>query len=328
MSTDSTIMLRRNFKHTVRNPVVVFNAVLFPIVLMLMFVYVIGGAFDVGVKYVDYATPGMIVLTICYGLSATATTVSSDMTKGIINRFKVMDISRSAVLSGHVVATMLRSLVAITAIIGVAFAMGFRAHAGFLDWLGVIGLIEVLGGQEDGHAVGHQLADDVPHRAAAARIQSGRRLVQENDLGPADQRHGQIQLPAHAAGIGRCRLAGRFGQIEALQQVRDHLLGFAGAQPVEIRHQLEVLLAGQQLVHRGELAGDPDDRAHRLGLGRDVVPGYADRPAVGFHQRGQHVHRGRLARPVGAEQGKNGARADIEIDAIEHGLVPECLPQP
>ena len=86
----------------------------------------------------------MIVLTICYGLSATALSVNSDMTKGIINRFKVMDISRSAVLSGHVVATMLRSLIAIAAIIGVAFAMGFRPAASFLDWLGAIGLIVLV----------------------------------------------------------------------------------------------------------------------------------------------------------------------------------------
>ena len=141
MSTDSVIMLRRNFKHTVRNPVAVFNAVLFPIVLMLMFVYVIGGAFNVGVDYIDYATPGMIVLAICYGLSATALAVNSDMTKGIINRFKVMDISRGAVLTGHVVASMLRSLAAIAAIIGVAFALGFTPSASFLDWLGAIGLI-------------------------------------------------------------------------------------------------------------------------------------------------------------------------------------------
>ena len=144
MSTDSTIMLRRNFKHTVRNPVTVFNAILFPIVLLLMFVYVIGGAFDVGVKYVDYVTPGIIILTICYGLSATAVAVNSDMAKGIINRFKVMDISRSAVLSAQVVATVLRSLVAIAAIIGVAFAMGFRPHASFLEWLGAIGLIVLV----------------------------------------------------------------------------------------------------------------------------------------------------------------------------------------
>ena len=119
MNTDATIMLRRNFKHTIRNPVTVFNAVLFPIVLLLMFVYVIGGAFDVGVKYVDYLTPGIIILTICYGLSGTAVAVNSDMTKGIINRFKVMDISRSAVLNAQVVASMMRSLVAIVAIIAV-----------------------------------------------------------------------------------------------------------------------------------------------------------------------------------------------------------------
>jgi len=144
MSTDSVIMLRRNFKHTVRNPTAVFNAVIFPVVLMLMFVYVLGNAFNVGASYINYATPGMIVLAICYGLSATALAVNSDMTKGIINRFKVMDISRSAVLTGHVVATVLRSFIAIAAIIGVAFALGFRPSASILDWLGAIGLIALV----------------------------------------------------------------------------------------------------------------------------------------------------------------------------------------
>jgi ABC-2 type transport system permease protein len=143
MSTDALIMLRRNFKHTLRNPVTVFNAVLLPIVIMLMFVYMLGNAFSVGVKYIDYATPGMILLAICYGLSATATAVNDDMRKGIINRFRVMDVSRGAVLTGHVVVTMVRSLIAIVAIIGVAFGLGFRPHASLLDWLGVIGIIVV-----------------------------------------------------------------------------------------------------------------------------------------------------------------------------------------
>ena len=141
MNTDSVIMLRRNFKHTVRNPTAVFNAVILPVVLMLMFVYVLGRAFNVGVKYIDYSIPGMILLAICYGLSATALAVNSDMTKGIINRFKVMDISRSAVLNAQVAATMLRSLVAIAAILAVGFALGFRSSASFLDWLGAIGMI-------------------------------------------------------------------------------------------------------------------------------------------------------------------------------------------
>ena len=141
MSSDSVIMLRRNFQHILRNPTAVFNAVIFPVVLLLMFVYVIGGAFNVGAKYIDYATPGMIVLAICYGLSATALAVNSDMTKGIINRFKVMDISRSAVLSAHVVASMLTSFIAIAAIIGVAFGLGFRPTASFPEWLAAVGVI-------------------------------------------------------------------------------------------------------------------------------------------------------------------------------------------
>jgi ABC-2 type transport system permease protein len=144
MATDSTIMLRRNVNQTVRNPTAVFSAILFPIVIMLMFVYVLGGAFNVGVDYIDYATPGLIVMAVAYGLSATAVAVNSDMTKGIINRFKVMDISRGAVLTGHVVASMLRSVVAITAIIGVAFLIGFRPSASLLDWVGVIGFIVLI----------------------------------------------------------------------------------------------------------------------------------------------------------------------------------------
>ncbi|WP_063042678.1 ABC transporter permease [Nocardia pseudovaccinii] len=138
---DSTIMLRRNFKHIARTPVTVFNAALMPVVMMLIFVYVFGSAFDIGGHYIDYATPGMILLAISYGLSGTAVSVSSDMAKGIINRFKVMDVSRSAVLTGHVVATILTNAVAITAVIGVAFALGFRPPATALDWLGAIGIM-------------------------------------------------------------------------------------------------------------------------------------------------------------------------------------------
>lgn len=141
MSTDSAIMLRRNFKHTVRNPVTLFNAILMPIVMMLMFVYVFGGAFDVGGSYVDYATPGMIMMAISYGLSATATAVNTDMTKGIINRFKVMDVSRGAVLTGHVVITVVRTVVVLTAVIGVAFLMGFSPSATFTQWLALAGVL-------------------------------------------------------------------------------------------------------------------------------------------------------------------------------------------
>ena len=112
-----------------------------PVVIMLLFVYVLGNAFNVGERYIEYATPGLILLAITYGLSGTAVSVNSDMTKGIINRFKVMNVSRGAVLTGHVVATMVSSSVAIVAIIGMAFALGFRSPATVGDWLGAIGII-------------------------------------------------------------------------------------------------------------------------------------------------------------------------------------------
>jgi ABC-2 type transport system permease protein len=138
---DSAIMLRRNFKHTVRNPVAVFNAILMPIIMMLMFVYVFGDAFNVGGDYIDYATPGMLMLALSYGLSATAIAVNSDMTRGVINRFKVMDVSRGAVLTGHVVSTVVRTVLALAAIIGVAFLMGFSPDASFVDWLAAAGVL-------------------------------------------------------------------------------------------------------------------------------------------------------------------------------------------
>jgi ABC-2 type transport system permease protein len=141
MSNDSAVMLRRNFKHTLRNPVTVFNAIVMPILMMLLFVYVFGDAFNVGGDYIDYATPGMIMLAISYGLSATAVSVNSDMTKGIINRFKVMDVSRGAVLSGHVVSTVLRITVAVAAVIGVAFLFGFSPDASLLNWLAAAGVL-------------------------------------------------------------------------------------------------------------------------------------------------------------------------------------------
>jgi ABC-2 type transport system permease protein len=139
--SDSRVMLRRNFKHILRNPVTLFNGAVMPVVIMLLFVYVLGGAFSVGERYIEYVTPGMILLAITYGLSGTAVSVNSDMAKGIINRFKVMNVSRGAVLNGHVAATMLGNLIAVAAIIGVAFGLGFRSPATGGEWLGAIGII-------------------------------------------------------------------------------------------------------------------------------------------------------------------------------------------
>ncbi|WP_328646295.1 ABC transporter permease [Amycolatopsis sp. NBC_00348] len=168
MSTQ--VMVRRNFKHIARNPTSVFNAVLMPIVIMLMFVYMLGDAFSVGVDYVDYATPGLMLLAVCYGLGATATSVNSDMTKGIINRFKVMDVSRGAVLTGHVVASLLTNLVAIAALVGVAFLLGFRTSASLLGWLGVAGIVVLLGVAAGWFTVALGLAAKSPETAGLATV--------------------------------------------------------------------------------------------------------------------------------------------------------------
>jgi ABC-2 type transport system permease protein len=163
-------MLRRNFKHTLRNPVTVFNAVLLPVVIMLMFVYMLGAAFSVGVKYIDYATPGMILLAVAYGLGATATEVNADMTTGIINRFRVMDISRGAILTGHVVVTMLRSLISIAAVIAVAFGLGFRPQASAAGWLAVAGITVAACFATSWLTVALGLAAKTPQSAAMATV--------------------------------------------------------------------------------------------------------------------------------------------------------------
>ncbi len=170
MSTDALIMLRRNYKHTLRNPVTVFNAVLLPVVIMLMFVYMLGNAFSVGVKYIDYATPGMILLAVAYGLGATATEVNADMTTGIINRLRVMDVSRGAILAGHVIVTMLRSLISIAAIIAVAFGLGFRPAASFGDWLAVAGIVVAACFATSWLTVAMGLAAKTPQSAAMATV--------------------------------------------------------------------------------------------------------------------------------------------------------------
>jgi ABC-2 type transport system permease protein len=166
----SIVMLRRNAKHITRNPTSVFNAVLMPIIIMLMFVYMMGDAFDVGVDYIDYVTPGLMVLAVCYGLSSTALSVSSDMTKGIINRFRVMDVSRSAVLNGHVAASVLTNVVAVTALVGVALLLGLSPAASLLDWLGVVGFVVLLGLAAGWVTVALGLAAKSPETAGIAAV--------------------------------------------------------------------------------------------------------------------------------------------------------------
>jgi len=110
-------------------------------VLMLMFVYVFGGAIDPSGDYANYVVPGIILLCTGYGAASTAVDVAQDMAEGVVDRFRSMPILSSAVLTGHVVASVARNALATALVIGVAFLTGFRPDAGALEWLAVAGVL-------------------------------------------------------------------------------------------------------------------------------------------------------------------------------------------
>ena len=121
--------IKRSLIHTVRTPDVIVMAIALPVVLMLLFTFVFGGALEEDGSYVNYVVPGIILLCAGFGASSVATDVANDMTAGIIDRFRTMPLRASAVITGHVVASLLRNLVATLVVIGVALAVGFRPTA-------------------------------------------------------------------------------------------------------------------------------------------------------------------------------------------------------
>jgi ABC-2 type transport system permease protein len=142
--TDSLIMVRRSLRHTIRNPATLFGSLLMPIILLLVFVYVLGGAFSFGVDYVQYVAPGGLILTMGYGVASTAIGVANDVTEGVIARFRTMAIARTAVLTGHVVGSMIRSVACVALVIVALLFMGFRPAANFVEWLAVFGMIVLI----------------------------------------------------------------------------------------------------------------------------------------------------------------------------------------
>lgn len=138
---DSRVMITRSVRRSLRDPEAFFTALMLPVILMLMFVYVFGGAMNTGVDYVNYVVPGLLVLCAGFGAGTTAVSVAQDMSNGIVDRFRSMPLANSSVLVGHVVASLVRNLIATTLVIGVALAIGWRPNAGFTDWLLAIALV-------------------------------------------------------------------------------------------------------------------------------------------------------------------------------------------
>jgi ABC-2 type transport system permease protein len=144
---DSATMTRRSFRHVVRYPVTLITAVLIPVVLLLLFVGIFGSALKAALgtaSYIDYIVPGILVITAGYGCQATTLAINRDSAEGIIARFRTMAISPSAVLTGHAVGALVRTLVSMAVVIGVAIAMGFRPAAGAGRWLAAAGVIVLL----------------------------------------------------------------------------------------------------------------------------------------------------------------------------------------
>ncbi|MCW4458377.1 ABC transporter permease [Microbacterium sp. MPKO10] len=139
------VFIDRSIRHSLRDGEGLLMAILLPVFMMGLFVYVFGGAmsFAGDEGYVSYIVPGIIIMCAGFGASSTATLVAGDLQTGIVDRFRTMPIRGSAVLTGHVVASVLRNLVATTVIIVVGLVAGFRPSADPLGWLGALVIITV-----------------------------------------------------------------------------------------------------------------------------------------------------------------------------------------
>jgi ABC-2 type transport system permease protein len=134
-------MVGRGLRLSRRNVEALIMSLMLPVMLMLMFVYLFGGAIHVGTAYATYVVPGVILICATFGSATAAVVVSQDMKGGIIDRFRSMDISGTTMLAGQVVASVARNLVATAIVIGVGLAIGFRPHASAAQWLAVAGVL-------------------------------------------------------------------------------------------------------------------------------------------------------------------------------------------
>ena len=139
---DTTVLLKRSLRHILRSPDTIITTAVTPIAMLLLFVYVFGGAIDVGGgSYVNYLLPGILLITVASGIAYTAFRLFTDVSGGIFERFQSMPITRSAFLWGHVLTSVVANMTSLVLVVLVALAMGFRTGAGVLAWLAVLGIM-------------------------------------------------------------------------------------------------------------------------------------------------------------------------------------------
>jgi ABC-2 type transport system permease protein len=141
--SDTSALTGRSLRHILRSPDTIITTAVMPIALLLLFVYVFGGAIQTGAgtEYVDYLLPGILLITIASGISYTAYRLFLDRQGGIVERFSSMPISRASILWAHVLTSVVANVISLVVVVGVALLMGFRTGAGVLEWLGVAGIL-------------------------------------------------------------------------------------------------------------------------------------------------------------------------------------------
>ncbi len=191
----------------------------------------------------------------------------------------------------------------------------------------LVGLLQILGGEQHRDAVGHQPAHHAPQVGAAARVEPGGGLVEEEHLGAADQAGGQVEAAAHAAGVGLGGTPAGVGQVEALQQLARACPGVGTGHAQQAADHHQVLDAGEHLVDGGVLARQADQRAHLVCLARHVVAADAGGAGVGTQQGRQDAHRGGLARPVGAQHAQQPPLWHDKVHPVQRAGLPVALHQ-
>jgi ABC-2 type transport system permease protein len=142
---DTAVLLGRSLRHIIRSVDTIITTAITPIALMLLFVYVFGGAIRTGAdNYINYLLPGIMLIAIASGIAYTAVRLFADMTSGIFERFQSMPIARSSVLWAHVLTSMAANGMSLVIIVLVALLMGFRTSAGPLEWLAVVGILALF----------------------------------------------------------------------------------------------------------------------------------------------------------------------------------------
>src|SRR5690349_24785412 len=143
--SDMSVMLGRSMRHIFRSMDTIITVTIMPIAMMLLFVYVFGGAIQSGTaNYVNYLLPGILLIAIASGISYTAFRLFTDVQRGIIERFRSMPISPSTILWGHVLTSLVSNAISVVVIILVALLMGFRSSAGILSWLAVVSILALF----------------------------------------------------------------------------------------------------------------------------------------------------------------------------------------